>query len=121
MHKALATYQPRGQLQQIKLRWGGDINAPASFAASGQVKQLGWQAQLGLDYTGSQTSSGEHLPAYTLWNASLGRAWSVGDGRTLHLRTGLQNIGNLRLADKSPSFGYAEQGRRLFVNARLDF
>ena len=50
-----------------------------------------------------------------------GRAWSVGDGRTLHLRTGLQNIGNLRLADKSPSFGYAEQGRRLFVNARLDF
>lgn len=47
--------------------------------------------------------------------------WSVGDGRTLHLRTGLQNIGNLRLADKSPSFGYAEQGRRLFVNARLDF
>ena len=28
MHKALATYQPRGQLQQIKLRWGGDINAP---------------------------------------------------------------------------------------------
>ena len=47
MHKALATYQPRGQLQQIKLCWGGDINAPASFAASGQVKQLGWQAQLG--------------------------------------------------------------------------
>jgi len=81
----------------------------------------GWQAQLGLDYTGSQTSSGERLPAYTLWNASLGRAWSVGGGRTLHLRTGLQNIGDLRLAEKSPGFGYAEQGRRLFVNARLDF
>lgn len=47
MHKALATYQPHGQLQQIKLRWSGDINAPASFAASGQVQQLGWLAQPG--------------------------------------------------------------------------
>lgn len=47
MHKALATYQPNGQLQQIKLRWGGDINAPSSFAASGKITHLGWLAQLG--------------------------------------------------------------------------
>ena len=30
-------------------------------------------------------------------------------------------LGNLRLAEKSPNFGYAEQGRRVFLSARLDF
>jgi len=45
-----------------------------------------------------------------------------GDGELrLNLRAGLENLGDLRLAEKSPAFGYAEQGRRVFVSARLDF
>lgn len=80
-----------------------------------------WDAQLGMEYTGRQTSSGMRLPAYTLWNASLGRAWDVGNGQRLNLRAGLENLGDLRLAERSPAFGYAEQGRRAFVSARLDF
>ncbi len=30
-------------------------------------------------------------------------------------------FGNVRLAEKSPAFGYAEQGRRVFASARLEF
>ena len=81
----------------------------------------GWDAQLGAEYTGRQTSSGQRLPAYTLWNASVGRAWALGAHQRLNLRAGLENLGDLRLAEKSPAFGYAEQGRRVFVSARLDF
>ena len=77
--------------------------------------------QLGADYTGRQLSSGQRLPGYTLWNASVGTAFDVGNGQKLNLRAGLQNLGNLRLAEQSAAFGYAEQGRRVFVNARLDF
>lgn len=80
-----------------------------------------WQTQWSAEYTGSQTSANLALPAYTVWSASIGRAWALGHGSTLHLRSGVHNIGNVHLEDKSPNFGYAEQGRRLFVNARLDF
>ena len=41
--------------------------------------------------------------------------------RKLALRAGLENIGNVNLAKKSASFGYAERARRLFVSARVDF
>lgn len=95
---------------------------PRTTLASRVEWQVGrWNAQLGAEHTGHQTSSGERLPAYTLWNASVGTAWAVGDGQRLNLRTGLKNLGDLRLAEKSPAFGYAEQGRQVFVSARLDF
>ncbi len=84
-------------------------------------RAAGWDARLGLQYTGSQDSSGYRLPAYTLWNASVGRAWKLNATQSLNLRAGLENMGDVRLAEKSPNFGYAEQGRRVFVTARLDF
>jgi len=80
-----------------------------------------WDAQLGAEYTGSQRSAGERLPAYTLWSASAGTEWALGAHQRLHLRAGLENLGNVRLAEKSAAFGYAEQGRRAFVVARVDF
>ena len=95
---------------------------PGASVASRLVWRVAqWDAQLGLEHTGHQASSGTRLPAYTLWNASVGRAWRFGSGQRLNLRAGLENLGDLRLAGKSPAFGYAEQGRRVFVNARLDF
>ena len=45
----------------------------------------------------------------------------LGATQSLNLRAGLENLGNVRLAEKSPNFGYAELGRRVFVSARLDF
>lgn len=92
-----------------------------SFTTRLDWKAGGWNTQLAAEYTGSQTSANLPLPAYTLWHLSTGHAWQLGDGRSLHLRTGVQNLGNVRLANESPNFGYAEQGRRLFVNARVDF
>ena len=84
-----------------------------------QVQQ--WRAQLGAETTGKQQSASGKLPAYTLWNASVGRAWKLGGERQLHLSTGIQNLGNVRMQEESPNFGWAEQGRRFFVNARMDF
>ncbi len=81
----------------------------------------GWDLRLGLQHTGSQESYGNKLPAYTLWNASVGRVWKLGGTQSLNVRAGLENMGNVRLAEKSPNFGYAEQGRRVFLSARLDF
>ena len=46
---------------------------------------------------------------------------ALGDTRALVLRAGLENIGNVNLAEKSEHFGYAERARRLFVSARVDF
>ena len=84
-----------------------------------QVQQ--WRTQLGAETTGKQQSASGKLPAYTLWNASVGRAWKLGGERQLHLSTGIQNLGNVRMQEESPNFGWAEQGRRFFVNARMDF
>lgn len=84
-----------------------------------QVQQ--WRTQLGMEYTGRQQSGSGRLPAYTLWNASVGRAWKLGEQRQLHLSAGIHNLSNVRMQEESPNFGYAEQGRRFFVNARMDF
>ncbi|MFT3665898.1 TonB-dependent receptor plug domain-containing protein [Piscinibacter sp.] len=82
----------------------------------------GWQALLTLERTGRQTATGgARLPGYSLASASLGQAFKLADARTLHLRAGMENLGNLRLAEESADFGYTERGRRVFVNARLDF
>jgi outer membrane receptor for ferrienterochelin and colicins len=93
----------------------------ASVASHLDWRVAGWNARLGLQYTGSQNSSGGKLPSYTLFDVSAGRAWKLGATQSLNLRVGLENLGDVRLAEKSPSFGYAEQGRRVFVSARLDF
>lgn len=93
----------------------------SSLASHLAWRQGGWDARAGLQYTGSQESYGNKLPAYTLFNVSAGRAIKLNATQSLNLRAGLENLGNVRLAEKSTNFGYAELGRRAFVSARLDF
>ena len=82
----------------------------------------GWNARLSAEFIGSQTATGDAaLPSYALWSASVGRQLQLDGGRQLVLRAGLENIGNVNLADKSANFGYAERARRLFASARVDF
>ena len=82
----------------------------------------GWSARLSGEFTGSQTGTdGAALPSYALWSASVGRQLPLGERRKLVLRAGLENIGNVHLAEKSEHFGYAERARRVFVTARVDF
>ena len=82
----------------------------------------GWSARVAGEFTGSQTATdGKPLPSYALWSASVGKQMALDGQRKLVLRAGLENIGNVNLAEKSASFGYAERARRLFVSARMDF
>jgi outer membrane receptor for ferrienterochelin and colicins len=37
------------------------------------------------------------------------------------VRAGVNNLTDVRLAEKSPDFGYAETGRALFATLRADF
>ncbi|MBS3935873.1 MAG: TonB-dependent receptor, partial [Sulfuritalea sp.] len=82
----------------------------------------GWSARLGVEYVGRQlvaatTTTDVRLPAYSLWNASVARQF----GKTLTVRAGIDNLTNVRLAEESPNFGYAERGRTLFARVRADF
>ena len=82
----------------------------------------GWSARVGAEFIGSQTATdGAALPSYALWSASVGKQIALDAQRKLVLRAGLENIGNVNLAEKSEHFGYAERARRLFVSARVDF
>ncbi|MBX9835462.1 MAG: TonB-dependent receptor [Burkholderiaceae bacterium] len=82
----------------------------------------GWSARLSGEFTGSQTGTdGARLPSYALWSASVARQLPLGESRKLVLRAGMENIGNVHLAEKSEHFGYAERARRVFVTARMDF
>ena len=44
MLKALATYQPHGQVDALLVDWKGDINQPESFSARGKAHDIGWLA-----------------------------------------------------------------------------
>lgn len=77
----------------------------------------GWSSRGAVEYYGEQSSSAGDLPAYALWNASVGKRL----GKHLSLRAGINNLTDVRLADKSPNFGYAELGRNLFATLRADF
>ena len=82
----------------------------------------GWSARLTGEFTGSQTGTdGAALPSYALWSASVGKQFALDAQRKLVLSAGLENIGNVNLAEKSERFGYAERARRVFVTARVDF
>ena len=72
-----------------------------------------------LDYTGRArlNRAGQRLPAYTVFNLSVGQQIN----KMLSWRAGLDNVGNVRLADKSADFGYAIRGRTLALSVRAEF
>lgn len=76
----------------------------------------GWSTRAGLEYIGSQTTAGIRLPSYTLWNASIAKQLN----KHFTVRAGLENIGDVRLQEKNPDFGYAERGRTVFVTLRAE-
>lgn len=82
----------------------------------------GWSVRAGAEYVGTQkaaltATTLTTLPGYSLFNASVARRI----GKNLTVRAGVTNLGNLRLAQKSPNFAYAERARTAFVNLRADF
>lgn len=78
----------------------------------------GWSARAGVEYIGRQRDSSDtHLPAYSLWNVSVGKQFA----KSVTLRAGIDNLTDVRLAEKSADFGYAERRRTLYASLRLDF
>ncbi len=96
------------------------VNRPRSVVHS----RLRWEAprdfdlRLGAHYTGRQrVSANTRLPGYTLTDASIGQKINP----HVSWRVGLDNLGNLRLAEKSPDFGYAIRGRTWFTQLQIEF
>lgn len=82
----------------------------------------GWSGRFGVEYIGRQLAAATpttdvRLPAYSLWNASLARQF----GKQLTARVGIDNLTDVRLAEKDPNFGYAERGRTLFLSLLAEF
>lgn len=77
-----------------------------------------WQAELSMQWTGHQTTFGSlELPGYRLFNARLRQR--ISDHFSWHV--GIDNLGDLRLADESPNFGYALRGRVLEAGVQFGF
>ncbi|WP_431861624.1 TonB-dependent receptor domain-containing protein [Azospirillum sp.] len=80
-----------------------------------------WQSRLSAEYLGRQYLSGTagptRAPSYTLLH--LTGSYQINEN--LRLRAGLNNIGDVRLADKSPLFPYAERGRTVYVAMNASF
>jgi outer membrane receptor for ferrienterochelin and colicins len=81
----------------------------------------GFSATLRTEYNGSQIEYDRgnqlDLPAYTLWHFSLRQ--SLTDSLTL--RGGVENIGDVYLAEESDFFGYEERGRFFYVGLEASF
>lgn len=78
----------------------------------------GWSGRLGVNYTGSQhRNDTDRLPAYSIWNASVAKQLS----KHHSIRLGVDNLANVRLADKSPNYRHAERGRLVYINLAVDF
>ncbi|WP_420434411.1 TonB-dependent receptor plug domain-containing protein [Hyphobacterium sp.] len=135
-----------GESRRAGLELGGAISLPASLALSGTATLLDaeengvpelrrpettgslaldwqsrsgrWQASLAADYTGEQrdtdfgTFSTVTLPAYTLLSARA--AWQVRETVQLYVRGT-----NLTDEEAIDVFGYASEGRGLFLGLRL--
>ena len=96
------------------------VDRPRSVVHS----RLRWEAPWGFDlrvgahYTGRQlVTANTRLPGYTLTDASIGQQVN----QNISWRVGLDNLGNLRLAEKSPDFGYAIRGRTWFTQLQIEF
>lgn len=77
-----------------------------------------WQAQLSMQWTGRQRSSGNvELPGYRVFNASLRKR--LDDRFSWHI--GIDNLSDVRLAGASTDFGYAIRGRTLEAGVQFGF
>lgn len=99
------------------------LNGRPEFTATPALEwQRGaWSAQLQWEYIGRQYLEGasgqERVPDYSLVGASLGYRLN----EHLTVRGGVQNLGDLRLEDKSELFAYVEQGRTAWLAVEAGF
>src|SRR5690606_40945074 len=99
------------------------LNGRPEFTATPTLewKRGPWNAQVQWEYIGRQYLEGadgqERVSGYGLVGASLGYRLH----EHLALRGGVQNLGDLRLEDKSELFAYVEQGRTAWLAVEAGF
>ncbi len=84
--------------------------------------EMGFSAALRVQYIADQVLYNdddelEEAPDYSLWHVSARKTLF----RNFELQAGVENIGDVRLADKSDLFDYEERGRFYYANLRYAF
>ena len=97
------------------------LNYRPRFSANSAIHWTGndgWAARVGMRHVGNHKASATiGLPSYNLWNASVSKRLN----KTYQVSLGLDNIGNVKLAEKSNDFKTAERGRAVYVSLQADF
>ncbi|MBN1904053.1 MAG: TonB-dependent receptor [Deltaproteobacteria bacterium] len=93
-----------------------------SAGLKGSWKSLGLNASLRAQYIGNQVYENsedilEEAPDYTLLHFAISKQLIEG----FELQMGIDNITNVRLADKTDLFSYEERGRFVYGNLRYSF
>ena len=91
------------------------------FAGNSAVQWTGdhgWAGRIGMRHVGTHKASATvNLPSFNVWNASVSKRLN----KTYQVSLGLDNIGNVKLAEKSADFKPAERGRAVYVALQADF
>jgi len=94
-----------------------------NFRISHQSERLGLKTTLRYQYTGKQfyeknrMGELEEVSGYSLWHAAINKNLAS----NFDLQLGVENIGDVRLADKTDLFPYEERGRFFYANLRMRF
>lgn len=92
-----------------------------NFKVAHTFDSLGLRSIVRYQYVGEQyfssTDENEAVDAYNLWHFGLTK--QLGHG--LELQGGIENIGDVRLADKSDLYPYEERGRFIYANLKGRF
>lgn len=107
---------------------GNDVRLTGKprHSISGKLKydldRIGLSAALRAQFIGDQVLENdddalEDVPDYTLWHFSLRQNFL----KHFEVQLGVDNIGDVRLADKSDMFAYEERGRFYYANLRYHF
>ena len=94
------------------------VNASISY----NNDQWGIASAIRLKHTGEQviydrSMNASNLPSYSLWNFTLSKVITENIKATFNV----ENIGNIRLFDKSDDFGFSERGRVFFIGLNAKF
>jgi outer membrane receptor for ferrienterochelin and colicins len=86
-----------------------------------RLENSGLTAMVRASYHGNEVDNDAfgnvvNLPGYMLWYAQ--GAWDLDD--RLQVTFGVKNIGDLKLANKSQNFSFAERGRTFYIGVRHD-
>ena len=103
---------------ELEYRPNHTVNARIDF----NNDEWGIASAVRLQYTGSQAIydsvlNKTKLPAYSMWHFDISKMIT----ETIKVTANVENIGNVRLLEKSDDFGFSERGRVFFLGVNAKF